>query len=540
MADQRLGAVLRRMRVITDARTESIPDDQLVDRFVNHGDGTAFATLVQRHGPMVRSVCQRELRDLNDVDDAFQATFLVFVRKANTLGQRERVAGWLHGVALRIARKARVQSVRRHAAQKPLPELAVPSHLGNLAWRDLRPVLDQEIERLPSKYREPFVLCYLEGLTYSAAAQHLKVPPGTVCGRLDRARDLLRARLARRGLTLTTSMLGALLSKNAVSAGIPPLLLHATIEASLSFGGLGAGAVSGKAILLAHAVLRSLLWSKMKYVACLVIASLAILGGGLGASLATHAPPTTARAVPGNSQEHPVPVKPSPVTAAGAAQKIVERALLGLGGKEKVASLKSASWTTVSKPTKDTERTQRITAHGYDCYRTESEHLVNGEPMTLLYVLNRTTGWRREGRGAVAEFPQTAVSSSRENFYALRVGELLTLLSEKDLVLTSTGPRKIGRRQLTGIRVEKKGYPTSHLFFDLDTGLLHRSESNLSPRADGTRSLLSYTFEDYREFQGLKHATRIISKVDEQPETSWLIRDFRVLETIDPHLFEKP
>ena len=133
-----------------------------------------------------------------------------------------------------------------------------------------------------------------------------------------------------------------------------------------------------------------------------------------------------------------------------------------------------------------------------------------------------------------------ALAANKDHFYAQRVGELLTLLQEKQVVLTPTGTRTLGKRRLAGIRVEHKGHPTVHLLFDRDTGLLHRSEISLAPRPDGARSTHVYTFEEYRDFNGLKHFTRLTSKVDEQPEVVWEIRDFRVLDRIDPRLFEKP
>jgi RNA polymerase sigma factor (sigma-70 family) len=541
MADQSLGAVLQRMRVLAEADPESTPDAQLIERFVNQDDGNAFAILVHRHGPMVRAVCRRELRDGNDVDDAFQATFLVLARKAGALRHRTRVAGWLHGVAYRIARKARVQSVRRHTALVDVPEPSRPAQLDDLTWRDLQPILDEEIQRLPAKYREPFVLCYLEGLTYSAAAQQLQVPPGTVCGRLDRARQLLRSRLMRRGLTLSTGLLGALLAQGPAAAAVPAAVLQSTIEASLAFAGKGAGAISSQALLLAHAALRSLLAAQLKLAAGIVLALMVLLGGGLGLGhyLAAEKP-NPARPVPESSPENQRPPQSQLVPVSREAHEVVERAIRAAGGREKVAALKAAAWTVVWNPTADTERRQHCTALGYDRYRMEAEHPQNGELVRTLYLVNRNAGWRRDSKGSVVEFPQTALLANKERLYAQRVGELLTLLQGNEVVLTLAGTLDLGVRRLARIRVEQRERPTVHLDFDRDTGLLHRSEMALTPRADGVRSTLVYTFEEYREFDGLKHHTRLTLQLDEEPAVVWHIRDFRLLDQIDEQLFARP
>src|SRR5438034_10477776 len=144
------------------------PDAQLLARFTAQGDDDAFAALVHRHGPMVLGVCRRLLHDPHDIEDAFQATFVVLVRKAGTLRRPERLASWLYGVACRTAAKARAGVARRHAHEQPLGELPAAVIPGDPAG-EVRPVLDEELRRLPEKYRAPLVLCYLEGQTYAEA-----------------------------------------------------------------------------------------------------------------------------------------------------------------------------------------------------------------------------------------------------------------------------------------------------------------------------------------------------------------------------------
>ncbi|MFL5340521.1 MAG: sigma-70 family RNA polymerase sigma factor [Gemmataceae bacterium] len=186
---------------------DSSDDGFLLAEFLATREEESFAEILRRHGPMVLGVCRRVLGDSADADDVFQATFLVLVRRAATIRRRNSLASWLHGVALRLARRALADSARRREIEAKAParfaadETAADSN-------DLRPVLDEELDRLPDKYRRPLLLCYLEGRTNAEAASQLGWPVGTVCGRLARARILLRSRLVRRGVTV--SLLAAL------------------------------------------------------------------------------------------------------------------------------------------------------------------------------------------------------------------------------------------------------------------------------------------------------------------------------------------
>src|SRR5262249_31616689 len=148
----------------------------------------------------------------HDAEDAFQATFLILVRKAGSLGRPELLGNWLYGVAYRTAARARAEATRRRFREVPLIDRDLPAKESTPdgVWRDLRPVLDEEINRLPDKYRAPFVLCYLEGKTNEEAARQLGCPLGTVLSRLARARERLRLRLTSRGLTLSVGLLGAM------------------------------------------------------------------------------------------------------------------------------------------------------------------------------------------------------------------------------------------------------------------------------------------------------------------------------------------
>jgi RNA polymerase sigma factor (sigma-70 family) len=170
-------------------------------RYVDHGDERAFADLVRRHGGLVQEVCQRVLRHQHDAEDAFQATFMVLARRASSLDGTRSLSNWLYQVAYRTALKARSRSARLRARESShgKPEAIEDVHD---AWRlDLGRLLDEELHELPEKYRAPLVLCYLYGKTHQEAAHELGWPSGSMSTRMSRARDLLRERLSRRGVT---------------------------------------------------------------------------------------------------------------------------------------------------------------------------------------------------------------------------------------------------------------------------------------------------------------------------------------------------
>src|SRR5262249_6703006 len=172
-------------------------DAVLLERYAARREQAAFAALVRRHGPMVLGVCRRVLQHEQDAEDAFQAVFCVLARKAGAIRRGTAVGGWLYAVACRIARKAKTLQARRRMRESQLPDVPAPDNPPEWEWRDLWPILDEEVNRLPERYRRPFVLCYLEGKTNHEAAAELRCPPGTVFSRLVRARERLRTRLSR-------------------------------------------------------------------------------------------------------------------------------------------------------------------------------------------------------------------------------------------------------------------------------------------------------------------------------------------------------
>jgi RNA polymerase sigma factor (sigma-70 family) len=210
-------------------------DDVLLERFTAHREQAAFAALVQRHGPLVLGVCRRVLQHEQDAEDTFQAVFCVLARKAGTIRRGTAVGGWLHAVASRIARKARAHQVRRRMRESELPDVPAPDNPPEWVWRDLWPILDEEVNRLPERYRQPFVLCELEGKGNQEAAAELGCPVGTVSSRLTRARERLRARLTRRGLTLSAGTLAAALGTQTSSAAVPTGLTRTAVQTGLGY-----------------------------------------------------------------------------------------------------------------------------------------------------------------------------------------------------------------------------------------------------------------------------------------------------------------
>ena len=296
-------AVLRGIQQLFGPGTASgLSEWQLLDRYASRRDEAAFEALVARHGPMVLGVCRRLLRDPADVDDAFQATFLVLVRKAGSLGERDVLARWLYGVAHRVALRARSDTARRRARELAGDPIEPAMTSGDPERDELGAMLLDEVRRLPEKYRSPVVLCYLEGRTHEQAAAELRWPVGTVKGRLSRARDRLRGRLARRGATPSAVLLVQSLTGDA-SAAIPPGLLAATARSARAVAtrGLAAGAVSPQVSSLAQGLLRSMTMTKLMTMGAAALLAAGLLGTG-GAIRARQVPaprPVADRADPG-------------------------------------------------------------------------------------------------------------------------------------------------------------------------------------------------------------------------------------------------
>jgi RNA polymerase sigma factor (sigma-70 family) len=321
MANERLGPLLRLLRRHTGEPVgAALSDGQLLDRFVRQRDEAAFEALFWRHGPMVLGLCRR-LLPAADAEDAFQATFLVLVRKASSIGRRDALGAWLYRVAYRVALRARATT--RHGVALPDEGPPAPGDEEAVAWRDLRPLLDEAIGTLPEKYRAPIVLCYLEGKTNEEAARELGCPKGTVAVRLMRARERLRRHLSRRRLALPAVLLGAVLGGAARSAPVHVGLGQTTLKAVLSgtAGASIAGAASVHATALAEGVIRAMYLRKMKLTAAFVVALGVLVGGGIWwqQHAATAAPP-----LPKDEPARPAPGRTAPAEDKDERHKLVD------------------------------------------------------------------------------------------------------------------------------------------------------------------------------------------------------------------------
>jgi RNA polymerase sigma factor (sigma-70 family) len=274
MASGPLGSVVRELRRLAERhRDELMTDTQLLERFIGQHDEIAFEILVQRHGPLVLRVCRQLLSNVYDAEDAFQATFLILVRKARRLREPDRLGNWLYGVAYRVAVRARTQNARRRSrlslrAEHPIDRAGGPKDVA-----DQGEVIHEEVSRLPDKYRTPVVLCYLQGKTHEQAAEQLRWPVGTVKGRLSRARELLRGRLSRRGCALSLGVLAL------EELAIPRPLLASTVEAAARFA-VGDPVASTSAVALAEGVMHTMSYGKWILVAVALTAGVAGVGTG--------------------------------------------------------------------------------------------------------------------------------------------------------------------------------------------------------------------------------------------------------------------
>jgi RNA polymerase sigma factor (sigma-70 family) len=271
-----------------------LTDAQLLERFTSHRDETAelaFRVLVERHGPMVLRVCRAVLRDAHDAHDAFQATFLVLVRRAGSLWVRDSLGPWLHQVAYRTASCARSTTARRRRHELRAAEMrARPPHDGDCD--DLGGVVHEEVGQLPERYREAVVLCLLEGLTPEQVARHLNCPVGTVHSRLARGRSILAKRLARHGFAGASVVVA--LADGAASACMSRELVVSTVTAarlSVAEGAAANAFLSSRVITLTQGVLQSMVLTKVKIaIAVLLVLGIAALGAGglISMTLATE------------------------------------------------------------------------------------------------------------------------------------------------------------------------------------------------------------------------------------------------------------
>ena len=273
-------------RLFNAGTTLGLSDQQLLERFLDQGGefrDLAFATLLERHGPMVQRVCQSVLRDPHDVDDAFQATFLILVRRARSLWVRESIGPWLQQVAYRVAVGARTTAARRRRHENTAAERK-DSSVRDSSWDDLGNVLNQEIARLPERYRAAIVLCCLEGLTQQQAAGQLGWPMGTLQSRLARGRERLRRGLIRKGLAPSVGLSPRVLDTARARGSVSPELVTDTVNNALKLSvakGVSTAGVGASLAALTEGTLKSMTLHNLRRFA-LGLAAVTITAAGVG------------------------------------------------------------------------------------------------------------------------------------------------------------------------------------------------------------------------------------------------------------------
>jgi RNA polymerase sigma factor (sigma-70 family) len=268
MVNRQAGVCRQLHRLFNLGAVGGTTDAQLLAQFLDRQDAgadVAFEVLVERHGPMVLRVCRSVLRDEHAAEDAFQATFLVLARKARSVWVKDSLGSWLHGVAQRVASRARSDAMRRRRHECQAAEQAVEAIRDGFHQSDTEAILGEEIARLPEKYRAPIVLCYLEAMSYEEAASRLGLTDDALRGRLARARERLRSRLTGRGVEVSGSMVTswpAVRATPVVRSG----LLQSTVQAarSVSVGSMvDAGLISETAISLSERICRTMIRTKL-------------------------------------------------------------------------------------------------------------------------------------------------------------------------------------------------------------------------------------------------------------------------------------
>jgi RNA polymerase sigma factor (sigma-70 family) len=302
-------------------------DRQLVERFLDRQDEAVFEALVRRHGPMVYRVCARVLRQTQDCEDAFQATFLLLAQRIRSVRKLDSLASWLHGVAQRVSLKARAcAATRRRHEQAALVESDQPP--ADATWSEVRMVLDAELQRLPEKWRLPLVLCYLEGQTQVEAAAQAGWSKSTLRRRLDEAREALARRLQRRGVLGAGAIAAILLCDCEAPAAVPSGLVGSVVEtaARLTTGQMALAAlVSTRISALTEGVTTPMILSKFKIVLLFGMLAVLLTGAGFG-MFGTLSPAAEPGQDKKESPEKPTANKPQPADKSandGGAKKLV-------------------------------------------------------------------------------------------------------------------------------------------------------------------------------------------------------------------------
>ena len=281
-------------------------DGLLLEDFIKRRDEAAFEALTKLHGPMVLGVCKRVLGDHHDAEEAFQATFLVLSRKANSIMPRNRVGNWLYGVAYRTALKAKALRNLRRTREVQEQNAPEPALIPPATWQEIAPLIDHELNSLPEKYRLPVVLCDLEGRSHKEVAHELGCPEGTLSGRLMRARNLLAKRLSRQGVALSVGAMTVLITQNAASAAVPAAVIAPVIQAAPLFAiqqTATLSAIAPQVAEIANGVVKSMFYSTVKQTTLGLALAASVSIGTIGLLLNSVASEPNAKAPEANVAE---------------------------------------------------------------------------------------------------------------------------------------------------------------------------------------------------------------------------------------------
>jgi len=507
----------------------------------------------------VWGVCRRLLSH-HDAEDAFQVTFLLLVRKAASIRPRQMVANWLYGVAHLTALQSRRAMARRRTRERQVTQMPEPALAEQDLWQDLRPLLDQELARLPDKYRVALILCDLECKTRKEVSRQLGCPEGTVAARLARARVMLAKRLARHGLAVSGGGLAAALSQKVASAAVPTPVLSSTIKAAtLLAGGPAAatGTIAVKVTALMDGVLKSMLLTKLKVgVAALLV--VAALGGTTGLICQAwpaeqpqvpraeqkkddeaNQPPAKAFLLPGRGND-----KPSDAQAV--VDKVVDKAIKAMGGADKIAKLRATTFRckgSITAPvTGKGDFAGNWTIVLPDKCHAEMEHTVSRNVVRSMLVFNGDKAWIKDiTQNTVVPVPIEAFKGVKMELGVLLLVTQLTAIKSKDVELAPLGEVKINKRAAVGVKVKRKDLTDVDLFFDKETNLPVKAEMRVKDPRDGKEAVHTFLFDNYKEVDGVKHFTKLTFLQDESECMSLELSDLKRLEKLDSKgLFEMP
>ena len=536
-----LSVVIQRLRADFGPDGGGMTDGELLTRFVSSREDGALAALVRRHAPMVWGVCCRLLNNYHDSEDAFQATFLVLVRKAADV-PRQAVAIWLYGVARQTAVRVRATAAKRGRREKQVVNMPEPTVV-EVRNADLQAVLDEELSHLPDHYQGVIVLCDLEGMTRKEAARQLAIPEGSVASRLARARVMLAKRLTQRGVVFSGGSVAAVLSAGSASASAPPALVASTIKAaSLLAAGRAAGVISAKVAALTEGVVKAMFVTKIKSVLAVVLVVALALGGiGVGVGLSTNL--TAMAQQPGNGffdrllldrkvlvtpddKKDPKDEKERPVTKEEKLRVLIDKVLAAHGGEDKLNKLQ---FTMTVKHSNG--YINQYFVQPPKNFRWEQQHRDQTGKMIVILSPEGRRWWTKEPNEDAKEFRPTGKEPlSVEGWYDyvkfFGPRQVLRLKDADHKVTLLDEEAKIGDHAAVGVQVTGS-HCNRKMYFDKETHLLLKGV--------GSGILGEVTFSGFKKFDGIP----IAQKEDDghfMPE----VTGFRVVDKVDAKQFEQP